>query len=88
MGALTLLWAGTSPEGRHLNGQVVFSDFVMTFEVFTNFQQYLIPWARLGKASPPAEDPALGKKLWEYMDSEVQSFENDYMNDERVSSTT
>ncbi|KAK7466068.1 short-chain alcohol dehydrogenase [Stygiomarasmius scandens] len=70
MGALTQLWAGTSPEGRNLNGQ------------------YLIPWARIGKASPPAEDPALGKKLWEYMDSEVQSFENDCMNDERVSSTT
>ncbi|THV06312.1 NAD(P)-binding protein [Dendrothele bispora CBS 962.96] len=60
MGALTQLWAGTTPEGLDMNGQ------------------YLIPWARLGKASHPAEDPVLGKKFWEYLESQVDLFESEY----------
>ncbi|KAL0961452.1 hypothetical protein HGRIS_006397 [Hohenbuehelia grisea] len=33
--------------------------------------KYLIPWARLGKSQPVGEDPALGKKLWEWLEEQV-----------------
>ncbi|KAI5825350.1 NAD(P)-binding protein [Schizophyllum commune Tattone D] len=33
--------------------------------------KYLIPWARIGKPSRAGEDPALGKKLWEWCDEQV-----------------
>ncbi|EIM82656.1 NAD-P-binding protein [Stereum hirsutum FP-91666 SS1] len=38
--------------------------------------KYLIPWARLGTATPESQDPKLGKKLWEYMEGEVARFES------------
>ncbi|PCH39964.1 NAD(P)-binding protein [Wolfiporia cocos MD-104 SS10] len=33
--------------------------------------KYLIPWARVGEARPDALDPELGKKLWEWMEEQV-----------------
>ncbi|KAG6868967.1 hypothetical protein C0993_006489 [Termitomyces sp. T159_Od127] len=33
--------------------------------------QYLIPWARMGKASPATQDPELGKQLWEWAEEQV-----------------
>ncbi|KDQ12680.1 hypothetical protein BOTBODRAFT_56500 [Botryobasidium botryosum FD-172 SS1] len=53
-GALTQLWAGTSPEGADFNGK------------------YLIPWARIGTIPRGADDPALGEKLWDWMEEQVK----------------
>lgn len=34
--------------------------------------QYLIPWAKLGKARKDTDDEAIGKKLWEYLEEQVK----------------
>lgn len=34
--------------------------------------QYLIPWARVGRAAGKGRDPKLGRKLWEYMEEQVR----------------
>ncbi|KAK0469223.1 NAD(P)-binding protein [Desarmillaria tabescens] len=56
MGALTQLWAGTSPEAGKLNGE------------------FMIPWARLGKARKETADPAVGKKLWEWLETQCKDY--------------
>ncbi|KAK0221079.1 NAD(P)-binding protein [Armillaria nabsnona] len=56
MGALTQLWAGTSPEAGKLNGE------------------FMIPWARLGKARKETGDPAVGKKLWEWLELQCKDY--------------
>jgi retinol dehydrogenase-12 len=53
-GALTPLWAGTSPETVDLNGK------------------YLVPWARVGTPAKATGDPALGKKLWDWVEAQVR----------------
>ncbi|TDL20586.1 NAD(P)-binding protein, partial [Rickenella mellea] len=53
-GALTQLYAGTSPEVVDLNGE------------------FFIPWARKGKPHPKTQDPAVGEKLWEWLEAQVQ----------------
>ncbi|KAF9059351.1 hypothetical protein BDP27DRAFT_1273984 [Rhodocollybia butyracea] len=55
LGALTQLWAGTSPEGAEFNGK------------------YLIPWARLGRASKHVT-PAMAAELWEWMEAQVVGY--------------
>ncbi|KAE9404178.1 NAD(P)-binding protein [Gymnopus androsaceus JB14] len=52
LGALTQLWAGTSPEGAEFNGK------------------YLIPWARMGKASKHVT-PAMANELWKWLEDQV-----------------
>ncbi|TFY66218.1 hypothetical protein EVG20_g4871 [Dentipellis fragilis] len=56
-GAITHLWAATSPDAGAPNGA------------------YVIPFARLGNASPAAEDPKLASDLWAWMDEQVAAFE-------------
>ncbi|RDB24292.1 hypothetical protein Hypma_008796 [Hypsizygus marmoreus] len=34
--------------------------------------KYLIPWARVGKPRPEAEDPKLGEKLWSWLEAETK----------------
>ncbi|KAH7101378.1 hypothetical protein BKA62DRAFT_703584 [Auriculariales sp. MPI-PUGE-AT-0066] len=34
--------------------------------------QYLIPWARIGKANPLASDAALGEKVWDWCEAQVK----------------
>ncbi|THH03891.1 hypothetical protein EW145_g5923 [Phellinidium pouzarii] len=34
--------------------------------------KYLIPWARLGKASAESQDPETGKQLWEWFEAQVK----------------
>jgi len=53
-GALTQLWAGTSPEGAELNGK------------------YLIPWARVGEATPTANDSKQSAELWTWLEEQVK----------------
>lgn len=53
-GALTQLYAGTSPAGAESNGK------------------YFIPWAREGQVPKGADDPELGKKLWGWLEEQVQ----------------
>ncbi|KAI0040862.1 NAD-P-binding protein [Auriscalpium vulgare] len=36
--------------------------------------KYLIPWARIGKANPKAEDPAVGEKLWLLLEELVKEY--------------
>ncbi|EIW52753.1 NAD-P-binding protein [Trametes versicolor FP-101664 SS1] len=55
MGALTQLYAGTTPQGAQLGGQ------------------YLIPWARVGRAKKETDDPELGRKLWAWMEDAVKA---------------
>jgi retinol dehydrogenase 12 len=33
----------------------------------------MIPWARLGKARKETGDPAIGKRLWEWMEEETRA---------------
>lgn len=56
MGALTQLWAGTSPEAGQMNGE------------------FMIPWARLGKARKETGDPEVGKKLWEWLEVQCKDY--------------
>ncbi|EGN94781.1 hypothetical protein SERLA73DRAFT_96138 [Serpula lacrymans var. lacrymans S7.3] len=53
-GALTQLYAGTTPDAEALKGK------------------YLIPWARIGKPRANTQDPQLGRKLWEWLEGQVQ----------------
>lgn len=34
--------------------------------------QYLIPWAREGRARKETDDPELGRKLWAWMEEAVK----------------
>ncbi|ESK86522.1 NAD(P)-binding protein [Moniliophthora roreri MCA 2997] len=34
--------------------------------------EYLIPWGRVGKATPKAHDPVLARELWNYMEEQVE----------------
>ncbi|KAI0040865.1 NAD(P)-binding protein [Auriscalpium vulgare] len=36
--------------------------------------KFLIPWARIGKANPKAEDPAVGEKLWLLLEEYVKEY--------------
>ncbi|KAI0743734.1 NAD(P)-binding protein [Daedaleopsis nitida] len=54
MGALTQLWAGTTPEG------------------LTHGGEFLVPWARLGRARDETRDGQLGKRLWGWMEEQVR----------------
>lgn len=68
MGALTQLWAGTSPDGLQLGGEVSTSDMELHL-VLRICGQYLIPWARLGSAREETQDAQLGKRLWAWMEN-------------------
>ncbi|KAF5382757.1 hypothetical protein D9615_002891 [Tricholomella constricta] len=35
--------------------------------------KYLVPWARIGTPRPDAEDPVLGKQLWEWLEEQVEN---------------
>ena len=52
--------------GIHLCGQ-------MCRTVLTQMVQYLIPWARVGRAKKETEDPEIGRKLWEWLENEVKN---------------
>ncbi|KLO08994.1 NAD-binding protein [Schizopora paradoxa] len=56
-GAITQLYAGTSPEAGELNGK------------------FLIPWARLGQHSKDCNNPESAQRVWEYLESQVNAFE-------------
>jgi retinol dehydrogenase 12 len=51
-GALTQLWAGTSPETKDYNGK------------------FFKPWARIGDAGAPANDPETAAKLWQWIEEQ------------------
>ncbi|KAI1793118.1 NAD(P)-binding protein [Ganoderma leucocontextum] len=36
--------------------------------------EFLIPWARHGKCRPEAYDPAIGERLWNWLEEQVQGF--------------
>ncbi|KAK7064582.1 NAD(P)-binding protein [Favolaschia claudopus] len=57
-GALTLLWAGTSPETVIYNGQ----------------NKFLIPWARLSEAKAGADDETTCGNLWSWLEEQIQDF--------------
>ncbi|KAF8073737.1 hypothetical protein FPV67DRAFT_1409783 [Lyophyllum atratum] len=35
--------------------------------------KYLIPWARIGSPRPDAQDPVLGKQLWDWLEEQVEN---------------
>lgn len=37
--------------------------------------KYMIPWARLGTPTDFSQDPAVGKKVWDWLEGEVEKFE-------------
>jgi retinol dehydrogenase-12 len=75
MGALTLLWVGTTDEGLTLGGKVVLSLFNVpsTRGTYASYLQYLIPWARVGTPKASAQDPKLAEELWTWMEEQVQN---------------
>lgn len=78
MGALTQLYAGTMPEGANLGGQVrravqcAFARIRAAWLTRARTHQYLIPWARIGKARKETADRETGRKLWEWLENEVK----------------
>ncbi|KAI0314560.1 NAD-P-binding protein [Amylostereum chailletii] len=36
------------------------------------FMNFLIPWARVGECRPEANDPDIGRRLWEYLEDETK----------------
>jgi retinol dehydrogenase-12 len=71
-GALTQLWAGTSPEGGDLDGKVFPSSSCLGLLISHALIQYLIPWAKVGPVRPDSQDPKTGKDLWEWLDEQVK----------------
>ncbi|CDO73874.1 hypothetical protein BN946_scf185016.g31 [Trametes cinnabarina] len=59
MGALTQLYAGTTPEGANL-GEL------------TPVTNYLIPWARVGRAKKETGDVELARKLWDWLENAMR----------------
>lgn len=45
--------------------RIVFGDLYLKFE------QYLIPWARVGHLRPHIRDSDLGNQLWEWLEKET-----------------
>ncbi|KDQ11790.1 hypothetical protein BOTBODRAFT_35039 [Botryobasidium botryosum FD-172 SS1] len=74
MGAVTQLYAGTSPAGAEYNGKVAVAFVVHTHTPVyrRTIPQYLIPWARVGEIPKGADDPALAKRLWEWLEEQVR----------------
>ena len=74
MGALTLLWAGTTDEGLTLGGKVLsLFNAPSTRGTYAFYLQYLIPWARVGTPTTSAQDPKLAEELWTWMEEQVQN---------------
>ncbi|THH10679.1 hypothetical protein EW146_g8297 [Bondarzewia mesenterica] len=73
-GALTQLYAGTSPESVNLNGKVrIPLPFLSSPpDSFKLRPQFLVPWARVAECRPEASDPEIGKRLWEYIEQETK----------------
>lgn len=69
-GALTQLYAGTSPAAADLGGKVGFRDIYMVRDI-EKYYQYLVPWARVGPSREDAHDPKLGRALWEWCEEQV-----------------
>lgn len=73
MGALTPLWAATSPEALNFNGKVRFRfNQIKILESTHKYLQFLIPFARVGVASNASQDPNVGEKLFEYFEEELK----------------
>ena len=71
-GALTPLWAGTSPETANLNGEVSPSVYFICHQRGSySGLQYLVPWARVGK--PRSNDTELGGELWTWFEEQVEN---------------
>jgi retinol dehydrogenase-12 len=68
-GALTQLWAGTSPDTANFNGEVSTISFAYRQRGSCCTPQYLIPWARVGE--PRSNDPELGRELWTWFEEQV-----------------
>ena len=43
--------------------------------IIDNSEQFFVPWAREGPVSPGPLDPALGKKLWAWLEEQVAPLE-------------
>lgn len=71
-GALTQIWAGTSAKGGQLNGEVSTDTFLIPKDSLLIMEQYLIPWARVGDCTTAAKDPATAKKLWDWLEAQVE----------------
>lgn len=79
LGAIIQVWSGTTEEGRTHGGKVsspsallslLWSELTLSpisFS-FSPPSQFLVPWARVGRAVPAAHDEALAKKLWDFME--------------------
>jgi NAD(P)-dependent dehydrogenase (short-subunit alcohol dehydrogenase family) len=60
--------------GQDSRGEGAFRSIVVFFFAFdraNEISQYLIPWARVGKANPIALDPETGKALWTWLEEQV-----------------
>jgi retinol dehydrogenase 12 len=56
LGALTQLYAGTTPEVEKISGP----------------GKYLVPWARIGGAAAPTNDEKEWKKCWEWCEEQTK----------------
>ncbi|KAF7795538.1 hypothetical protein EIP86_006700 [Pleurotus ostreatoroseus] len=71
-GALTSLYAATSPEAATANGKASLRRQYIVLLLTVLLSQYLIPWARIGKAHPGTLNPELGEKLWTWLEEQTK----------------
>jgi retinol dehydrogenase-12 len=72
-GALTQLYAATSPEAATGNGKVSWLHVMCAVQGLTDrFRQYFIPWARTGEFMGEVVDEETGSKLWAWFEAQVK----------------
>ena len=71
-GAITPLFAGTAQEALAHNGKVNLSPSPLSICDAYQHGQYLRPWARPGDPSPAALEITEQKKLWTWLEAQVQ----------------
>lgn len=71
MGAITQLFASLSEEAGDYGGKVSTVEYCRGYFFYSALVQFLIPWARLGKARPETDDIQLGKELWTWLEERV-----------------
>ena len=78
-GALTQLYAGTMPDALKFNGEVRFDFNLRSISqalCSDVLEQFMIPWARLGRCNKDAYNEDLGCRVWEWCEKEIKAFEN------------
>lgn len=70
-GALTQLYASTSPAAADLGGKVGHYGICILHDI-EKCHQYLVPWARVGPSREDVRDPEVGQALWNWCEGQIK----------------